>query len=90
MIDTIHLHVDRADGSLQRVIGLIERRGFSIERMIMEGGTNTHRAVAICVSPRDAGRHVDVLNRQIDRLFGVSRTDAYDFVQGEGRAQCVT
>ena len=29
MSDTIHIHIDRADGSLQRLIGLVERRAFT-------------------------------------------------------------
>ncbi|HEY1630273.1 MAG TPA: ACT domain-containing protein [Rhizomicrobium sp.] len=71
---TIHIELDRAEGSLQRLIGLIERRGFHIDGMTM-GGEGEHRFVAIDVRPRDAGRQVDVLGRQIDRLFGARRVE---------------
>jgi acetolactate synthase II small subunit len=72
MSKTIHLELDRAEGSLQRIIGLIERRGFHIDGMAMDdaGGSRT---LALHVRPRDASRHVDVLHRQIDRLYGVRR-----------------
>ena len=35
MSDTIHIQIDRADGSLQRLIGLVERRGFHIDGMAL-------------------------------------------------------
>jgi acetolactate synthase-1/3 small subunit len=75
MSKTIHVELDRAEGSLLRIIGLIERRGFNIDGMVMEGAGDS-RTMAIHVSPRDASRHVDVLHRQIDRLYGVRRFDA--------------
>ncbi|MGH6871383.1 MAG: ACT domain-containing protein [Rhizomicrobium sp.] len=69
---TIHIELDRTEGSLQRLIGLIERRGFHIDGLTMQG-SGEHCAVAIEVRPRDASRHVDVLGRQIDRMFGARR-----------------
>ena len=33
--ETLHLNIDRADGSLQRLIGLVERRGFHIDGMTL-------------------------------------------------------
>ena len=33
--NTLHLHIDRADGSLQRLIGLVERRGFHIDGLVL-------------------------------------------------------
>ncbi|WP_409019345.1 ACT domain-containing protein [Brevundimonas vesicularis] len=75
MSNTIHIQIDRADGSLQRLIGLVERRGFHIDGMNMadEGGT---RRIALTVRGRDAGRSIDNLGCQIDRLFGVRRIEA--------------
>ncbi|HEY2069719.1 MAG TPA: ACT domain-containing protein [Rhizomicrobium sp.] len=69
---TIHIELDRTEGSLQRLIGLIERRGFHIDDMTMTGNGD-YRRVAVKVRPRDAHRHGDVLDRQIDRMFGASR-----------------
>lgn len=75
MTDTILIHIDRAEGSLQRLIGLVERRGFHIERMsIADAGAD--REVRLGVRARDAGRCADILGRQIDRLIGVRRIAA--------------
>jgi len=79
MSDTIHIQIDRADGSLQRLIGLVERRGFHIDGMSMapdseEGGAS--RRIALTVRGRDAARSIDNLGCQIDRLFGVARIGA--------------
>ena len=72
MSDTIHIQIDRADGSLQRLIGLVERRGFHIDGMNM-ADEGAFRRIALTVRGRDAGRCMDNLGRQIDRLFGVRR-----------------
>ena len=86
MTHTIHCEIDRAEGSLQRLIGLIERRGFDISSLDMgmhavgEGiGANSRRRIAVGVSARDADRCVAVLGRQIDRLYGVRRVEAPHF-----------
>lgn len=70
--DTLHLHIDRADGSLQRLIGLVERRGFHIDGMTLSDEGHGRR-VQMAVRGRDDGRSIDTLGRQIDRLFGVTR-----------------
>lgn len=70
MTDTLLIQIDRSEGSLQRLIGLIERRGFDIERMSVSDA-GVHREVRVGVRGRDANRRPDVLGRQIDRLFGV-------------------
>jgi acetolactate synthase-1/3 small subunit len=74
MSKTIHIELDRNEGSLQRLIGLIERRGFHIDGMTMTMiGNGDNRQVALQVRPRDPSRQVDVLGRQIDRLHGARR-----------------
>jgi acetolactate synthase regulatory subunit len=70
--DTLHLHIDRADGSLQRLIGLVERRGFHIDGMTLSDEGHGRR-VQMAVRGRDEGRNIETLGRQIDRLFGVTR-----------------
>ncbi len=79
MSDTIHIQIDRADGSLQRLIGLVERRGFHIDGMSMAPDSEMEgasRRIALTVRGRDAARSIDNLGCQIDRLFGVSRIAA--------------
>ncbi|WP_269219740.1 ACT domain-containing protein [Brevundimonas vesicularis] len=81
MSNTIHIQIDRADGSLQRLIGLVERRGFHIDGMAL-ADEGAFRRIALTVRGRDAGRCMDNLGRQIDRLFGVRRISA-DIIQSE-------
>lgn len=81
MSDTIHIQIDRADGSLQRLIGLVERRGFHIDGMAL-ADEGAFRRIALTVRGRDAGRCMDNLGRQIDRLFGVRRI-SNDITQSE-------
>ena len=78
MSNTIHIQIDRADGSLQRLIGLVERRGFHIEGVSM-ADAGAARAVALTVRGRDDQRCADALGRQIDRLFGVRRVSPDTF-----------
>lgn len=82
MSDTIHIQIDRADGSLQRLIGLVERRGFHIDGMSMAPDFEVEgamRRIALTVRGRDAARSIDNLGRQIDRLIGVARIQAQTF-----------
>ena len=72
MTDTLLIQIDRTEGSLQRLIGLIERRGFHIDRMTLSDA-GAYREVRLSVRGRDAGRCTNVLQRQIDRLIGTQR-----------------
>lgn len=81
MSNTIYIQIDRADGSLQRLIGLVERRGFHIDGMAL-ADEGAFRRIALTVRGRDAGRCMDNLGRQIDRLFGVRRI-SNDIIQSE-------
>lgn len=72
MSDTIHIHIDRADGSLQRLIGLVERRGFHIDGMSLSD-EGAMRRVQLQVRGRDEGRCTENLGRQIDKLVGATR-----------------
>lgn len=72
MTDTVHILIDRADGALQRLIGLVERRGFFIDAMNMAPEGACLR-ISLTVRGRDAGRSMDNLGLQIDRLVGARR-----------------
>ena len=72
MTDTIHITIDRADGSLQRLIGLVERRGFHIDGLSLSD-EGTMRRVSMKVRGRDVGRCTENLGRQIDKLCGATR-----------------
>ncbi len=87
MTQTFTLQIDRAEGSLQRLIGLIERRGFHIDRMSV-ADAGQQREVRLTVRARDEARCVDVLGRQIDRLVGVSRERSVSEPYQEGAVVC--
>lgn len=66
------IQLDHAEGSLQRLIGLIERRGFHIDQLAVSDA-GAHREVRVAVRGRDNGRCAEVLGRQIDRMIGARR-----------------
>jgi acetolactate synthase-1/3 small subunit len=72
--ETLHLNIDRADGSLQRLIGLVERRGFHIDGISMRD-EGPARRIELAVRGRDDARCTRTLGRQIDKLFGVTRVN---------------
>lgn len=85
MSQSIHIEIDRLEGTLLRVLGLIERRGFHIDEIdLYDLGADT-RGLSVTVRPRDAGRNIDILGLQIDRLYGIKRLE-----QAPERAQTVS
>ena len=75
MSHLIHIELDRLEGSLLRVLGLIERRGFHIDQMELYD-LGEKRGLSVTVRPRDPSRSPDQLGLQIDRLYGVTRLAA--------------
>ena len=70
MNHTMTLTIQRVEGALIRALGLIERRGFavtSIDASADEAAQQMELTIEVC-SP---GRSVDVLARQIEKLFDV-------------------
>ena len=62
------------EGALVRMLGLVERRGFILRRAVMAELPCGRRAtLALTVAPRDCGRSVEILARQLGRLHGVGR-----------------
>jgi acetolactate synthase regulatory subunit len=60
--------LDHEEGSLCRLLGLIERRGFQIERMeLFQMGRG--RRADLQVKPLDESRDIGVLQRQVERLL---------------------
>ena len=59
----------------------MERRGFHIDGMNM-ADEGAFRRISLTVRGRDAGRCMENLGRQIDRLFGVRRI-GNDIIQSE-------
>ncbi len=73
----IHIEIDRLEGTLLRILGLVERRGFHIDELELYDLGEDRRGLTVTVRPRDPNRSLDILGLQIDRLYGVKRvTDA--------------
>ena len=72
MTDRIRIAFANTEGALVRILGLIERRGYRLERVAAEEGVLT-----VSLSARDPGRRLDVLAAQLRRLHDV--TDATPF-----------
>ena len=73
MSHLIHIELDRLEGSLLRILGLVERRGFHIDGAELYDLGEDKRGLSLTVRPRDASRSPDILGLQIDRLYGIKR-----------------
>lgn len=82
MSHLIHIELDRLEGSLLRVLGLVERRGFYIDAAELYD-LGEKRGLSLTVRPRDPSRSTDTLGLQIDRLYGITRLDADPRVDGK-------
>jgi acetolactate synthase regulatory subunit len=71
MFDTLRVELAEAEGALMRLIGLVERRGFTIKAMDKTEAADGHATVTMHLAPRDGVRSLDVLIRQISRLLDV-------------------
>ncbi len=68
MKQSIECDIDRIEGSLIRVLGVVERRGYGIESLnVSPSGRDAYRLTFNIESTRDAG----VLIRQLERLVDV-------------------
>lgn len=71
MSHTLNIEIFETEGALVRLIGLIERRGFTISSMAMSAPSNGSARVTVDLAARGGGRRIEVLSRQIERLFDV-------------------
>lgn len=69
-IDSISIEFDFREGAIRRLLGVIEARGFQVRTMSM-GADIESSNMTVGVTPRDEGRCLDVLSRQIARVQGV-------------------
>ena len=60
------------EGAVPRIVGLVERRGFELRGIGMVGN-----ALTLELEPRDPSRRLDLLDRQLCRLDGVSKVSVF-------------
>jgi acetolactate synthase II small subunit len=73
MSHLIHIELDRLEGSLLRILGLVERRGFHIDALELFDLGEDKRGLTIDVRPRDPSRSLETLGLQLDKLYGSKR-----------------
>ena len=70
MTERLEITFTPGEGAILRMLGLVERRGFMVRGIAMtemEEGAS----LAVDVEPRDSGRRLDVVARQLNRLIDV-------------------
>jgi len=73
MTDTIEIAFRPAEGSVLRLIGLVERRGFEVRGLDLPATAPEHEArLTLSVAARDAGRRLEALQAQISKIYGVT------------------
>lgn len=80
MGNTLRIELAEQEGALMRLIGLIERRGFSINTLDKSAASNGNSTVTMQIASRGAERQVDVLTRQISKLFDVQAVFAPEMI----------
>jgi len=68
MKHTLHLQLSSCDGAVIRALGLMERRGFSLDTCSVSEADGTGRSMDVTVSSSRSG---DLLKRQLERLHDV-------------------
>ncbi len=71
MRTSLRIDIADAEGALMRLIGLVERRGFTIATLDKALSSNGQSTVTMSLNARDEARDLDVLARQIARLLDV-------------------
>ncbi len=71
MTERLEITFTPAEGAVLRMLGLVERRGFLVRGIAMSEQPDAAK-LAIDVEPRDPGRDLAVVARQLGRLIDVN------------------
>ncbi len=71
MSHTLNIRIADREGALVRLIGLVERRGYEICRLDKAENQSGYAEITMHITPRGGERRIDVLMRQVARLFDV-------------------
>ncbi|WP_300529123.1 ACT domain-containing protein [Maricaulis sp.] len=71
MSTILRIELAETEGALTRLVGLVERRGFTISTLSKGAPADGGASVTLEVAAREGVRQIDVLMRQIARLFDV-------------------
>ncbi|HEY1607545.1 MAG TPA: ACT domain-containing protein [Allosphingosinicella sp.] len=70
MTGRIHVDFDATEGALLRLVGLVERRGFTVGGLAMHAADG-RGALSLDIAARDPGRRLEVVAAQLRRLVEV-------------------
>lgn len=76
MTERLRIRFGEAEGSLIRILGTIERRGYRLLAVDARGGE-----LALEIAARDPGRRLDVLAAQLRRLHDVTEVTPFPAMQ---------
>ena len=68
---SLKIEFEAEEGALVRLLGLIQRRGFTVVSMTMPESAHKRKVVNLTVTPMDSVHRIEVLQRQIVRLYEV-------------------
>jgi acetolactate synthase II small subunit len=66
----LRMNIQKVEGAMIRLLGLIERRGFSVTAMNAHAD-DAAQQVEITIHLHSSGRSVDTLTKQIGKLYDV-------------------
>ena len=69
---SIEIGFAMAEGTVMRVLGLVERRGFEVRGITMTESGEGHGALTLNVRARDPSRSLEIVAGQLQRLHDVS------------------
>lgn len=76
-IETIRIELNRSEGALLRILGLIERRGFAVQGVAMPPATpgvnSPLTQITVSVEARQPGRSTENLAWQLRKLWDIER-----------------
>ena len=70
MTERLEITFTPGEGAVLRMLGLVERRGFLVRGIAMTEASD-RASLALELVPRDSGRRLDVVARQLERLIDV-------------------
>jgi acetolactate synthase-1/3 small subunit/acetolactate synthase II small subunit len=76
MTGEIVIDFNRTEGSVLRLIGMVERKGFDVTSVIMPRTAAASSRLTLGIAARDAGRRFDTLSRHVAKVYGVTGVQA--------------
>lgn len=83
MKQNIECEIDQVEGSLIRVLGVVERRGYQLENLNVQPLNSDLYILQFCVN---SARDINILIKQLERLIDVRSARCVDEQQALGKS----